>query len=488
MLRRSLVIFSATLVACFVFLGHAAQAGVSYTNPGWRYTYEGTLLAGVDGFPDGFGNAQREFALDGTWRQNQSAQWDGTAPGDPISNPGDPVGAVNTPTGGPAGTSPGGVAALTEASTNYIRLQDAGNPEFFGWTEASPLPRKTNRRVYFGRNMQDDGLINDELVLTNTGVTISFRMRIPNSGPLDDVYFEDTGLTEYFSADSDNNQEVDGRDFLAWQRNVGDTTFLEKSGGNFNKDQNVDGLDLPFWQSQFGNGGAPGKESWLGADHPNGRGTPMNHGRGIINIVQNTFDNTTNLGSNDDTQVSFSLVTSQDVTDFCGLSGGAGALCTGSGSGGLIMNNLNGDAPSNFIDSAAPGTLNILEQTDANLNQWNEYWITLENNGPTPGNGNILVTVYMNGSTTPSDTFNVTLASANNSAYKEDDEPYVEFGVGDGEGFGAFDVDFFSYKLGVTTPIAALSAATAAVPEPASLVSLAIGLIAMAGYTARRRR
>ena len=497
------------LLAITTCWASSSQAGVSYSDPagGWRYTYHADpFLAGVvdndciSGVcPDGFGGTfsgdadfnnsntvegtdflilQRGFgttvvepavvpkesgnanndqtvdgldlatwewqygvndvsefdseinALDGTFLHNQGDKWDGSAPGDPLSDPTVSASPAVSLTGR-QGTSPGGAGVFSEGDVSYVRVQDAGNPEPHGWIQGlsdpalipypadSPDdPINTNRRVYFGHDMTQDvpeGESLDELVMTNTGITISFRMRIPDSGPLDDVYLE-----------------VDG------------------------DDPDTDPDVIPWFQ-----------------DSPNGRGTPMTNGRGTINVAQNDPTNV-------DTQVGFSLVTSTDITGFCAEN--TGSLCTGTGSGGLIMNNLNGNAPSNNIDSESNGTLNILEISDDDLNEWNEFWITLENNGPIEGN--IEVNVYMNGSTTP-DTFQVTLASMNNAVYAGENNPFLDFGISDNAGFGSFDLDFLSYQIGVIAPTAApASLGAAAVPEASSLILLA----SAAGITLARRR
>ena len=345
--------------------------------------------------PAGYGQSDNsDSGLDGTWSHDQGDRWDGTAPGDPLSDPTMSASPPNSLTG-KQGTSPGGAGALTEGSTNYIRIQDAGNPEAHGWIQGfsdSSLtylpgpnrPVNTNRRVYFGHDMTQEGSM-DELVLTNTGLTVSFRTRIPVSGPLDDLY-------------------------------------LETDGDDIDTDPDV----IPWFQ-----------------DSPNGRGAIMTNGRGILNFSQNS-------PTNEDTMVGFSMVTSTDVSQFCGVS--SGALCTGSGSGGLIMNNLNGNTPSNLIDSENGGTLNMLEIGDNELNEWNEFWITMQNNGALPGN--IEVNVYMNGSLTPT-TFQVTLSANNNSVYAQEDNPFMEFGVSANAEWGSFDLDFLSYQIGVIAPVAA---------------------------------
>jgi hypothetical protein len=180
-------------------------------------------------------------------------------------------------------------------------------------------------------------------------------------------------------------------------------------------------------------------------DAPHGRGAPMLNGRGTINFVQNA-------ANNDDTAVGFSLVTEADITTFCSVSGGAGSLCTGSGSGGLIMNNLAGDTPT-AVDSASTGTLNILEMDDEDLNEWHEFWITMENNGATPGN--IQVKVYMDGDVSNPSTFQVTLAGPGNAVYTNENDPFLEMGFSFNAEWGSIDIDFLSYAFGVIAPVAA---------------------------------
>jgi hypothetical protein len=55
-------------------------------------------------------------------------------------------------------------------------------------------------------------------------------------------------------ADFDQDGDVDGADFLTWQRNLGGAGGLAQ--GDANGDTAIDGDDLTVWQSQFGPGGA----------------------------------------------------------------------------------------------------------------------------------------------------------------------------------------------------------------------------------------
>jgi hypothetical protein len=51
-------------------------------------------------------------------------------------------------------------------------------------------------------------------------------------------------------ADFDNDSDVDGNDFLIWQRGVGVGT--DNASGDANGSGGVDGADLAVWRSQFG--------------------------------------------------------------------------------------------------------------------------------------------------------------------------------------------------------------------------------------------
>ena len=54
-------------------------------------------------------------------------------------------------------------------------------------------------------------------------------------------------------ADFDGDFDIDGADFLAWQRGFGASApNANKSDGDADNDQDVDGEDLSVWQRQFG--------------------------------------------------------------------------------------------------------------------------------------------------------------------------------------------------------------------------------------------
>lgn len=59
------------------------------------------------------------------------------------------------------------------------------------------------------------------------------------------------------SADFDQDNDVDGADFLAWQRGFGLTTGALRADGNSDDDEDVDHSDLAVWKASFGNGTLP---------------------------------------------------------------------------------------------------------------------------------------------------------------------------------------------------------------------------------------
>jgi hypothetical protein len=56
------------------------------------------------------------------------------------------------------------------------------------------------------------------------------------------------------SADFDSDGDVDGRDFLQWQTNVGSPALNHFAPGDANHDARVDSADLQVWQAQYGDG------------------------------------------------------------------------------------------------------------------------------------------------------------------------------------------------------------------------------------------
>ncbi len=130
--------------------------------------------------------------------------------------------------------------------------------------------------------------------------------------------------------------------------------------------------------------------------------------------------------------------------------------------GGLVMNNKS--APID-TESATPENVNLVPFTDTELTAWHEFYITIEGTGA----DTLQVNVWSDGSLDA----NEFIATAANSA--EYDGETLMMGLASGSRYGAYDVDFVSYKLGVHP-----------VPEPSTL-SMAMLAFGGALLVIRRR-
>ncbi len=73
-----------------------------------------------------------------------------------------------------------------------------------------------------------------------------------HGGPNQTFYIDAIQLLEFFASDFDEDGDVDGDDFLAWQLGFGSGS--SHSAGDADGDGDVDGEDFLIWQRQFGNG------------------------------------------------------------------------------------------------------------------------------------------------------------------------------------------------------------------------------------------
>lgn len=153
---------SRTNIPCLVaFLllgmgGMNAQTTFPPPEGGWDYAYEGDAAAYA---PDDFAS------LDGTWsHDNASDEWDGSIIGGEFGDD----------------NRPGGAMTITEDGMDYLRIQDTGDPRDYDFSDPG-----SNRKIYFGHNLTDDGA--SETVLDD-GVTLHFRARVPTDGPLDALH------------------------------------------------------------------------------------------------------------------------------------------------------------------------------------------------------------------------------------------------------------------------------------------------------------
>jgi uncharacterized repeat protein (TIGR01451 family) len=168
---------------------------------------------------------------------------------------------------------------------------------------------------------------------------------------------------------------------------------------------------------------------------PNGYGI-FSDGKGMFGVRQ----------SSPSSIISFSLVrATEDSTPTASLNFTAA---------GLTMNRLNGDAPvgSGAVNNTATASQNQVLPLAPTV--FHEFWITIQANDATPGNGTHRVTIYVDGSTTPT-VFNVTAGTGSDTdtTITPNWTDYIALGLNNSATIGAFDTDFFAFKPGVIAPV-----------------------------------
>jgi len=141
-MHKKQIYYLISFVLVLALASDSAMGGVAYPVPDawWTYIYTGDAA---------------EPGLDGTWdHDNGSDEWDGS-----------PIGVT--------GTEPGGVSALTEDNTHFVRIQDVFDHD--------PGDEPSNRKIYFAHDIGAEGAANNVV----DAVTLSFRARIPTTPPLD---------------------------------------------------------------------------------------------------------------------------------------------------------------------------------------------------------------------------------------------------------------------------------------------------------------
>ncbi len=187
---------------------------------GWAYTYDGV---GVEASDDPFAS------LDGSWdHDNGSDQWDGSGIGD---------------------GNPGGVSALTDGDTNFIRVQDAGDPRSV--SDLNISDPGSNRKVYLTHNLFSDfeeGQEPDNLdVILDDGITLYFRTRVATAatGPIDDQHSDGT-VSAWPEEGLGYWQHISGKSVFAVKQTSGaNIAFGLDYGSNVNEDLFIDEDDNP---------------------------------------------------------------------------------------------------------------------------------------------------------------------------------------------------------------------------------------------------
>lgn len=79
----------------------------------------------------------------------------------------------------------------------------------------------------------------------------SFDCHNPRTG-IDDIRFSQVQASAEPNADFDNDNDIDGKDFLIWQRGFGLTGQTNNSNGDADGNGSVGATDLAAWQTQYG--------------------------------------------------------------------------------------------------------------------------------------------------------------------------------------------------------------------------------------------
>ncbi|MBN1853989.1 MAG: PEP-CTERM sorting domain-containing protein [Pirellulales bacterium] len=131
-----------------------------------------------------------------------------------------------------------------------------------GWEEAGGIGTHQLIESY---------LLGDSELTDGTSISLGFAYDYDKPAAAEDLVFSyhvagdpaylRAGLVTYFdgevnNADFDGDSDVDGADFLAWQKGFGMTSGATRADGDANADGSVNATDLAVWKSQFGTGGA----------------------------------------------------------------------------------------------------------------------------------------------------------------------------------------------------------------------------------------
>jgi hypothetical protein len=187
----------------------AHAVSIAFEDPagGWSYAYLGA------GVTPGTTAGNDFTALDGTWdRQNGSDEWDGGGLGGTLGD----------------GNRPGGISALTAGTTDFIRLQDVGNPTQHGFPDPS-----SNRKIYPGHNIgTDPGIASPDTI--GASVTLSFRARVATAatGIIDSQYPDTGGTSENSTVAAGTSWPANGSGLLGHDGGKGMFNIRESSAND----------------------------------------------------------------------------------------------------------------------------------------------------------------------------------------------------------------------------------------------------------------
>jgi hypothetical protein len=124
-------------------------------------------------------------------------------------------------------------------------LRDALSAQDFAGSQGEvlvidPTPFTVGRGAFNNGITDWSDAIIDEVRVSDVALTPDQFLFLTADAPAEDADFDDDG-------------DVDGQDFLIWQRGVGATGTGTNMTGDANNDTNVNGDDLAVWRGQFGN-------------------------------------------------------------------------------------------------------------------------------------------------------------------------------------------------------------------------------------------
>ncbi|MEO2036549.1 MAG: calcium-binding protein [Planctomycetaceae bacterium] len=134
---------------------------------------------------------------------------------------------------------------------------NAGNDRIFGGVDDDQLYGGSGDDELFGEGGNDflSGQLGDDQIFGGPDDDVIY------GGPGADNIDGGAGANKLFpdrlASDSDDDADVDGFDFLNWQKNFGTTTGASVDNGDADANGAVDGDDLAIWESMFRSGPAP---------------------------------------------------------------------------------------------------------------------------------------------------------------------------------------------------------------------------------------
>jgi xyloglucan-specific exo-beta-1,4-glucanase len=140
-------------------------------------------------------------------------------------------------------------------NTNWMNTSGLSAPYWVRLTRSG-----NNFTAYRSVNGVDWTQIGSTTAITmNSTVYVGLAVTSHSTGNLCTSAFSNVSVTTppLPDADFDGDGDIDGRDFLAWQRGYGiQAPIATKANGDADNDLDVDGNDLGIWQEQYGTAGA----------------------------------------------------------------------------------------------------------------------------------------------------------------------------------------------------------------------------------------